>query len=106
MAGTSGSKPVQSVLNCSNNSRRHSEVHPMPNAAAAMPLVSSRMGKPRLFSCSNLRLLSGTVWWAIATSEAPIGLDDVCGFRQSLQVALTIRAPDTTVEGKNDGPDA
>src|SRR3954451_6978123 len=35
-----------------------------------------------------------------------IGLDDVCGFRQSFQVALTIRAPDTSVEGKNDGPDA
>lgn len=30
---------------------------------------------------------------------------DVCGFRQSFQVALTIRAPDTSVEGKNDGPD-
>jgi hypothetical protein len=28
-------------------------------------------GEPRLFSCSNLRLVSGTVWWAIATSEAP-----------------------------------
>jgi hypothetical protein len=35
-----------------------------------------------------------------------ISLDDVCGFRQSFQVALTIRAPDTSVEGENDGPDA
>ena len=33
MAATSGLKPVRSVLNCSNNSRRHSEVHPMPNAS-------------------------------------------------------------------------
>src|SRR4051794_30416419 len=32
MAAISGLKPVRSVPNCSNNSRRHSEVHPMPNA--------------------------------------------------------------------------
>src|SRR5262249_62113016 len=35
-----------------------------------------------------------------------IGLDDVCGFGQGFQVALTIRTPDTSIEGKNDGPDA
>src|SRR5205814_4691531 len=104
MAATSGLKPVRSALNCSNTSRRHSEVHPMPNAAAAMPLVSSRMGKPRLFSCSNLRLLGNSLV-GDRYERGAIGFDDVCGFRHSFQVALTIRAPDTSVEGKNEEPD-
>src|SRR6266513_5528876 len=102
MAATSGLKPVRSVLNCSNNSRRHSEVHPMPNAAAGVV----EDGEPEIVLLLEFAVGIGNSLVGDRDERGAIGLDDVCGFRQSFQVALTIRAPDTSVEGKNDGPDA
>jgi hypothetical protein len=74
----------------------------MPNAAAGVV----EDGETEIVLLLEFTVAIGNSLVGDRDERGTMGLNDVCGFRQSFQVTLTIRAPDTSVEGKNDGPDA